>query len=319
MKIDKVSIVIPCYYSEKMLNKVVGKILDTIEHENSYQYEIILVNDGSKDGTWNIINELSEKDKRIKGINFSQNFGQHSALMAGYSYVSGDVVVGLDDDGEHNASEMYQLIDKLAEGYDYVCADYSKHNSHFRSFGTKINNFMATVFTGKPKDVDFSSFYVMRRFVIDELIKYHGPYPYIGGLIMRITKNIASVPLQRLSRISGSSGYNLRKMISLWINGFTAFSVTPLRFSSLIGCICAVCGFIFGIVTIIRKLCVPNISAGWSSTVSILLFIGGLIMLMLGMIGEYIGRIYISINNSPQYVIKETINIDEDDENEKSQ
>lgn len=312
MKIDKVSIVIPCYYSEKMLKSVVDEILKCIEQVDKYQYEIILINDGSKDETWNVIVELSGKDKRIKGINLSQNFGQHSALMAGYGIVTGDVVVGLDDDGEHNPNEMFQLIDKLSEGYDYVCADYYKHNSYFRSFGTIINNFMATTFIGKPKDVDFSSFYVMRRFVVNELVRYRGPYPYIGGLIMRATRNIASVPLKRRSRIFGTSGYNLKKMISLWLNGFTAFSVKPLRFSSLIGCISAVIGFIFGIITVIRKLVIPNISIGWSSIVSIMLFIGGLIMLMLGMIGEYIGRIYININNSPQYVIKEIINVEKE-------
>ena len=132
-------------------------------------------------------------------------------------------------------------------------------------------------------------------------------------MLLRTTSDIINVQMDERERFSGSTTFTFGKMLGMWLNGLTAFSIKPLRLSSLVGVICAIIGFIFGIVTIIRKLVVPDISVGWSSIVSIILFIGGLIMLMLGMIGEYIGRIYISINNSPQYVVKETINIDEDE------
>ena len=169
----------------------------------------------------------------------------------------------------------------------------------------------------KKKKIDSNSFFVMRRFVAQEMLRYRNSYPYIGGLIFRATKNIANVTVEHRQRMEGKSGYTVFKLIKLWMNGFTAFSVLPLRASSLVGVICAIVGFIFGIVTVIRKLVIPDISVGWSSTVSIMLFIGGLIMLMLGMIGEYIGRIYICLNNAPQYVVRETINVDgENDDTE---
>lgn len=313
MKKQKISVVIPCYKSEKMIEIVVAQILETIQKRDEYDYEIILVNDGSPDNTWQVIRGLAEKNKHIKAINFSQNFGQHSALMAAYRNVTGDIVLGLDDDGEHNPKEMFQLIDKLEEGYDYVCAAYETNQSKFRSIGTWLNNFMATTLIGKPKNVDFSSYYVMKRFVIDEVIRYEQPYPYVGGLLLRATKNIGTVPLVRQKRLYGSSGYNLLKMMRLWVNGFTAFSIKPLRAATAIGMLCAVVSFIWAIVLIINRLFFVDYVSGWVSTIVCVVFFSGMMMMMLGIIGEYIGRIYISINNAPQYVIREMVGCEKDE------
>ena len=170
---------------------------------------------------------------------------------------------------------------------------------------------MSEVLIEKPKGILGSSFYVMRSFIAKEMVKYRNSYPFVGGLVFRSTKSIANVYVEHRDRLEGKSGYTFFKLLKLWMNGFTAFSVKPLRFSSLIGIVCAIIGFVFGLITIVRKLIIPTISVGWSSTIAIMLFIGGLIMLMLGMIGEYIGRIYISINNAPQYVINKNININE--------
>lgn len=318
---EKISFVIPCYRSEKTIKSVIDEI-DLIMKENvsRYDYEIVLINDCSPDNVWSIIISIVEDRNDVKAISFAKNFGQHSALMAGYRVANGDIIITLDDDGQSPIDQTFLLIEKIHEGFDVVYAKYREvKQSLWRRIGSKINNKMSEVLIGKPKGIVGNSFYAMKNFIAKEMVRYKNSYPYIGGLVFRSTKLIANVEVEHRERLEGESGYTFVKLIKLWMNGFTAFSVAPLRFSSLVGVICAICGFIFGIVTIIRKLCMPNISAGWSSTVSILLFIGGLIMLMLGMIGEYIGRIYISINNSPQYVIKETINIDEDDENEKSQ
>ena len=312
--------VIPCYNSEQMIETVVKGVQETIvTRSEEFEYEIILVNDGSKDKTWEVISKLADRDYHIISINFSKNYGQHSALMAGYRVVSGDIILGMDDDGEHNPKEMYQLIDKLQEGYDYVCADYDTNQSQFRSVGTRLNNTMATLLINKPKDIDFSSYYVMRRFVIDEIVRYQQPYPYVGGLLLRATRNIATVPLVRQKRLSGHSGYNLKKMITLWFNGFTAFSVKPLRIATVLGMLSSIIGFIWMIVLILEKLIGKQMMLGYTSMMACITFFCGMIMILLGVIGEYVGRIYISINNAPQYVIKEVRHnkeTNEDAENE---
>ena len=158
----------------------------------------------------------------------------------------------------------------------------------------------------------------MKRFVVDEIIKYDHSYTYIAGLVLRATRNIGYVPIEQRERYEGKSGYSLKGLISLWLNGFTAFSVKPLEIGSFLGGFFAFVGFVVAIVTIIRKIIIPDIQAGWSSIISTILIIGGFIMLMLGLIGEYIGRIYICINNAPQFVIKEIIKSEVPHENSKS-
>lgn len=316
---ELISFCIPCYKSSHTIIPVIEEI-NRIMEEREYDYEIITVVDGSPDDVFDILKKYANEHKFLKVINFSKNFSQANARMATLRYAKGDYMVCLDDDGQCPMANLWELIEPLFNGKDVSIATYpKKKQSLFKNFGSAVNRLMIHTLMDVPKEFSMSNFFAMKRFVSEQILKYSNPYPYITGLIVQSTNNISYVVMDERERFEGTTGYTFTKLLSLWLNGFTAFSVKPLRISSLVGVICALCGFVFGIVTIIRKLCVPNISAGWSSTVSILLFIGGLIMLMLGMIGEYIGRIYISINNSPQYVIKETINIDEDDENEKSQ
>lgn len=315
---DKVnySFVIPCYNSEKTIGFIVEQIINAVQKYNLGKYEIILVNDASTDNTWNVIYSLAAQNSSITAINFSKNFGQHSAIISAFRESSREYIVGLDDDGEHSPDDVMILISEIKKsGYDYVCGKYKKKkDSAFRNLGTKFNNLMASILIGKPKEVEFSSYYIMRRFLVDEIIKYNGPYPYIAGLVLRATKKVGMVEMPKHERISGSSGYNLVKLLRLWLNGFTAFSVKPLRIATVLGILCAFIGFVFGAITIIRKIMNPDILMGYSSLMAVLLFIGGMIMVMLGMVGEYIGRIYICINNSPQYVIRETISIKQNDE-----
>lgn len=303
-----ISVIIPCYNSQNMIGKVVEQIQVTFD-QNKYTYEIILINDASKDQTWKVICSLAEKIENIVAINLSKNFGQHAAIMAGFNAATGDIIAGIDDDGEYNANDFPKLINKLDEGFDYVCGDYvKKKDSVYRNLGTKINNFMATKLIDKPKDIDLSSLYVMKCFVVKEIIKYDKPFPYIAGLLLRVTSNISNVELQKSERLEGGSGYNFKKLLRLWINGFTAFSILPLRIANILGIICSSIGFLFGIFIISRKILIPEIAIGYSSMMSAIMFIGGILMLLFGIIGEYIGRIYMCLNNSPQYVIKEIKN-----------
>ena len=305
----KISFVIPCYRSEKTLPGVVAEIEEKMKTYEGYEYDIFLINDCSPDGTIEVIRKLCREHENIRGIDFARNFGQHSALMAGLRHSDGDYVVCLDDDGQTPADEVDKLLGKLEEGYDAVYAKYDhKQHSLFRNFGSKLNERMTRIMLGKPKELYVSSYFAVKRFVAEDMVRYENSYPYVIGLVLRSTGNIANVSVNHREREVGSSGYTLKKLISLWFNGFTAFSVKPLRIATGIGAFSAVAGFFYGIYTIVKRLLNPDVPMGFSSTMAAIVFFGGMIMLMLGLIGEYIGRIYISLNNSPQYVIREKIN-----------
>ncbi|MBQ9116339.1 MAG: glycosyltransferase family 2 protein [Clostridia bacterium] len=307
----KLSFVIPCYCSEGSVGNVIAEIIKTVNDDGRYDYEIVCVNDFSRDNTLGVLKALAEENSKIKVISFSRNFGQHSALMAGFNYVSGDIVVCLDDDGQNPPSEMFKLIDKLEEGgYDLVSAKYKeKKHSLFRKLGTKVSFWMSTTLIGKPKDIDLNSYYVFKRYIADEIVKYKNAYPFVHGLILRITRNMANVVIEHKEREIGNSGYSFKKLLSLWMNGFTAFSEKPLRIASFLGVICSIAGFGYGLFTVINKIINPDIPVGYSSIMTVLLVLSGVIMLFLGLLGEYIGRIYISINNAPQFAVRETYNI----------
>ncbi len=302
----KISFVIPCYNSEKTIEDVVKEIETTIEKRGKDDYEIVLVNDCSKDNVWEKIKSISKQNAKVMGVCFAKNFGQHAALMAGYRKATGDIVVSLDDDGQTPADEVYSLIDKIEEGYDVVYASYAhKKHSFARNLGTKMNNFMCEVLLGKPKKLMITSFFAAKKYIVDEIVKYENSYTYVPGLVLRTTKSIGTVPVCHREREVGSSGYSFAKLVALWVNGFTAFSVTPLRISMVMGMGSAVIGFIYLIYVIVNKFINPSVPLGWSSTTAILLLLGGMILFVLGMIGEYLGRVYISLNNAPQYVVKE--------------
>ena len=307
------SFVIPCYRSEKTVQSVIDEIIIKVG-EREIDYEIIAVNDCSPDCVLWKLKSIAYNNPRVKVIDLANNMGKHAAVMAGYRHVRGDIVVNLDDDGQCPLDMLWDLVDRLGDDCDISMARYpKKKQSAFKNLGSTFNGLMAKVIIGKPRKLQISNFSVMKRFVVEEIVKYNNPYPYLGGLFVRTTKRIVNIPMEERDRTFGTTGFTLKKSVKLLLNGYTAFSVRPLRIASFVGIISAIIGFIFGLFTIIRKIVLPNISVGWSSTVAILLFIGGLIMLMLGMIGEYIGRIYISINNSPQYVIREKINIINDE------
>lgn len=303
---SKISFVIPCYRSEHTIEAVVAEIIDTMKGLAVYEYDIVLVNDCSPDHTYEVIERICEKNNNITGISLAKNFGQHAALMAGLRRADGDIVVCLDDDGQTPADEVGDLIDAIEKGSDVVYASYdSKKHSAFRNFGSHINDIMTRMMLGKPKNLQVTSYFAAKRFVVDSMLAYEHSYPYVIGLVLRATKNISNVPVHHRSRTIGDSGYTMRKLLSLWFNGFTAFSILPLRIATVTGVLFAVAGFTYGVYTVIKRFVNPAVPMGFSSLMAAVVFIGGMLMIMLGLIGEYIGRIYISINRSPQYVIRE--------------
>jgi len=308
---ETVSFVIPCYRSEKTIGKVVAEIQIVMKDLVEYNYEIILVNDYSPDNVWSVIKEMC-RDSHIKGICLAKNFGQASAVMAGYSKVTGDYVITVDDDGQSpldSSSEAIRLLKSQDFDVVYGTCEEAKFNV-FRRFGSKVNSWMAKVMFDRPVTKRVVSFSVARRFVIDEMVRYHNAYPYISGLVYRTTRNIGYLPVHHRKRMMGESGYSFKKLIGVWLNGFTAFSIKPLRIASFLGVVTSFVGLMCALITIVNKIIHPLVAIGWSSTMSILLILGGIILLVLGMIGEYVGRIYMCINESPQYVIREFIDED---------
>lgn len=304
---QKLSFVIPCYHSAQTIEAVVRDIVATVAQRSEYRYEIILVNDNPPDDTWDVIRRLCAENDRIHGICFSKNFGQHSALMAGYRHVTGDIIVSLDDDGQNPPSEMFKLIDALDEQTDLVYANYkSKKHSLFRNFGSKVNDGMVRWLLNKPKGLYLASYYAAKRFVVEEMIRCENPFPYIDGLALRSTSAYKNVDIEHRERAAGKSGYSFGKLLALWVNGLTSFSVKPLRLATLLGFVTSAIGFILALVIVILKLVLKDaVSAGWPSLMTVVLILNGAVMMMLGLVGEYVGRIYITMNKSPQYVIKQ--------------
>lgn len=308
MENKKISFVIPCYKSSQTIGSVITEIEETMNTMEQYTYEVILVNDASPDDTFDVLTKLAEEKNHITAVNLAKNFGQHAALMAGFSFVTGDILVCLDDDGQTPADEVGNLLAAIEEGNDVVYAKYvNKKHSLFRNFGSAMNEWMAHMLLGKPKELFVSSYFAARKFVVDEMLKYDKSYPYIIGLVLRTTNKIVNVTVNHREREIGQSGYTFGKLLSLWFNGFTAFSVKPLRIATAVGTLCACTGFVYGIYTVIKKLINPAVPVGFSSLMAVLVFIGGMLMLMLGLVGEYIGRMYIGMNNAPQYVVREVV------------
>lgn len=306
----KYSFVIPCYNSEKTISKLVKMTSSEMISLNKNNFEFILVNDFSKDNTIGELIKLADEYKNVKVIDLARNSGQHNALMAALNHVTGDVVIGMDDDLQTHPSQLNKLFSKLEEGHDLVYGKYpEKKHSFFRNLGSRFNNWTVKLLLGKPKDLKACSFWVARRFVIDEVIKYKNPYTHLQGLFLRTTKNIVNVEIEHFERAVGESNYTIKKLIKLW-SSCTNFSILPLRIATVLGISLSGVGFLGALVVIIRKLLNPDILVGWSSIMVAILFFSGLNLLFIGLVGEYIGRIFISINNAPQYVIRDTYNLD---------
>ena len=304
----KLSFVIPCYRSQETISTVVDEIERTVAALGAYDYEIILVNDSSPDDTFSVISALAENDRHITAVDLAKNFGQHAALMCGMRRSSGEIVICLDDDGQTPADEVGKLLEKIEEGYDVVYASYGhKQHSGFRNFGSRVNAKMTEIMLGKPRELSLTSYFAAKRFIIDEMLRYENCFPYVMGLVLRSTKNICNVTVNHRARELGQSGYNLGKLLGLWMNGFTSFSIKPLRLATYFGALTAFAGFIYALVIIIRHFTVGLAPLGWSSTTALLLILGGIILLVLGLTGEYIGRIFMCVNDSPQYVERQVV------------
>ena len=305
------SIVIPVYNSSSIISKLVSNVIEEIlKNKKILSHQIILVNDNSKDDSWNKILDICDKEKFVSGINLMKNYGQHNALMAGLHSTDGDYIITMDDDFQHSPTEISKILDKMNEGYDACFTNY-KNNKYniFKIFSSWVYNKISNFLIDKPKNIYLSSFKCFTKKVSNEIKKYEGPFVYLDGLIFDITKNVSSVDVEHLSRLSGKTNYNIFQLISLWLRVLTNFSIIPLRISSIVGLFMTVISFIGILVIIVVKLRNPEIAAGWTSLVTILLFFSGLQLIVLGLIGEYVGRSYLNLNRKPQFIVREYINL----------
>lgn len=303
----KISFVIPCYKASDTITAVVDEIIETINMKKNYNYEIILVDDCSPDNQWTVFEKLTKNNKNIKAVSLSKNMGQHCAMMAGLSNIEGDYIVIIDADGQCPVPNLWDLIKELEDGHDVALAKYKEYKqSIFKDIGTWLNRKMTEVIMGKPKNLYLTNFITMKRYIAEEIKNYKNPYPNMDGLLLRATSDIVNIEMEERYRASGTSTFTLKKCINLWMNGFTGYSIKPLQLSFFIGIILSIIGVIlfltWFIKGIINKFIISNLLI-----LAILLFVSGIIIFILGLIGDYIGRIYMCINDSPQYVIKKRI------------
>lgn len=309
---NKVSIVIGLYNSEKIIQNVIDEITLVFSTQKKYTYEIILVDDYSPDGVYELVKKIAKEDQRIKVLHLSKNVGQTNAVMEGYRYAQGDYIVEMDDDMQMPAAAILDMLHMLEEGnYDVVFARYPEQKeSAFRRFGSKVNNKMTEIMLGKPRDIRINSFFVMRQFVAQEMIKYANNFPYLYGIIFAITKNVANLDVDHRERTNGKSNYTFRKLFGLWLNGFLNFSVQPLRFAVRLGATITIVSFIIAVILIIQRLFGDTQAIGWTSTIVVIIFFSGVQLLGIGLLGEYLGRLYLSASKLPRATVRETINCD---------
>lgn len=311
------SIVIPCYKSSNTIGKVVEMSMDVISKIEGFDCEFILVDDCSPDDTYKAIQELAEKYPNVKGVTLSKNFGQHNAIMAGMHLAKGDYIMGMDDDMQTHPSQIPAFISKMQEGYDVVFGIYKKRKFSFlKNFTSKIASFIVWHMVERPKGLEASNFWCCCKYVRDEVIKYTGYNLYLQILFYRTTNHIANIEIEHFSREEGSSNYNFKKAFRLFMS-FINYTVIPLRISEVLGVLFSAIGFIGAIFVFVQKLIQPDIAVGWSSLMCAMLLFFGITFLMLGVIGEYIGKMILNQNKTPQFVIRETVNIDKKTKEQK--
>jgi len=303
----ELSLVIPVYNGSRTIGPLVEHAAKIF---GSTSFEIVLVNDGSEDDSETVCAQLAEKfPQNVTFVHLSRNFGEHSAVLAGFTEARGRYIAVLDDDGQNPPEEVVRMLDELKrKNYDVVYGHYiEKKHSWFRNLGSRFNDRIATLMLHKPKDLYLSSFKVMNRFLINEIIKYHGPYPYTDGLIYRATRNIGQIPVEHRASVSGPSRYTFRKLVRLWLNMFLNFSIKPLRISVYVGLFASCLSIVALVAILIDKLWItPDLTVGIPTVLGSVVFFSGIQLMILGLVGEYLGRLYLDQTGTPQFVVRYT-------------
>ena len=305
-KSKKVSVIIPCYNESEGLNLFFNELTNYLPEK--YVYEIIFVNDGSNDETLEIIKEIKKSNPTVHYISFSRNFGHQNALKAGFDLASGDCAICLDADLQHPPELIPQLIEKWEEGYESVVTKRSDHDSisGFKRTTSKMFYRLTNRLSDIKLENGVADFRLLDRKILDALKNFSEDQIFLRAVIQWLGFKQITIPYKAGERIAGDSKYTLKKMFSFALSGITAFSVKPLRFSIYLGLIFALFSFIYGIYALVVFLFTDNALPGWTSILMSVLLIGGLNLLMLGIIGEYLGKLFIENKKRPNYIISET-------------
>jgi undecaprenyl-phosphate 4-deoxy-4-formamido-L-arabinose transferase len=300
----ELSFVIPVYNGSGSIARVVGRICELYR---DLPMELVLVNDGSQDDSESVCRALvREHPGTVVFVQLSRNFGEHNAVLAGLGRTRGRYAAILDDDAQNPPEEVRRLHEEAKRGgYDVVYGRYRvKHHSAFRNLGSWFNDRMANVMLAKPPELYLSSFKLMNRFVIDEIVKYRGAFPYVDGLILRTTRTIGQIDVEHRPA-ERPSGYNLRRLFLLWLNMLLNFSIAPLRLSALLGMAMSVLSLVLMVAVVVDKLYIdPDLPLGIPTLLILVVFFAGVQLVILGTIGEYLGRLFLDHSQSPQYVVR---------------
>jgi undecaprenyl-phosphate 4-deoxy-4-formamido-L-arabinose transferase len=302
------SVVIPVYNGELHILNTLEKLTEVLKNLNQ-SFEVILVNDGSSDGSWPVIDRFCKENENIVGVDLMKNFGQDNAILTGLKFSNAKYIVIMDDDLQHDPSDIPRLINEIEKGFDVVYAKFEKkQQSLVKNFGSWFNGKVANIVIRKPENVYLSPFKVLTSQVRDEIVNYEGPYPYVDGLIFRTTNKISQIPAVHYKREIGYGNYTIWKSFKVWLNLATSFSVIPLRISVLLGFSASLLAFLMAILFVAQYFLDHRGPSGWSSLIVTILFFSGVQLISIGIMGEYIGRTYIHLNRSPQSVLRKVIN-----------
>ncbi len=299
------SFIIPLYRSAETIGGVVREI-EALEVEGGH--EIVLVHDGSGEDTSRVCRELLRTARvPITLVEHARNFGEHNAVLTGWRHARGAHLVNLDDDGQHPPTEALRLWRHAQEsGLDVVFGHYEvKQHSLWRNFGSWFTNRMTDWALDKPHGFYLSSFRCVTAFMVKEVVPFAGPYPYIDGLLLQVTQRIGSIPVRHEVRKAGESTYTLSRLVRLWLSAWINFSVLPLRVATVIGLLIATAGVVAlgGVAWLWWHDRGP--ASGWGWIMAALLIFSGTQLVMLGLIGEYVGRMFLAVNQRPQSVVRD--------------
>ena len=301
------SFVIPLYHSAETIGPLVKRI-EALTVAGGH--EIVLVNDGSKDGTAAVCRRLvAEAKVPIIFVEHARNYGEHNAVLSGWRHAKGAHIVNLDDDGQNPPEEAVRMWEHaIAQELDVVFGHYAvKQHAAWRNWGSWFTNRMTDWALEKPPGFYLSSFRCVTAFVAREVAVNSGPLPYIDGLILQVTQRIGSLEVRHDERQAGASGYTLRRLVRLWLSAWINFSVLPLRLATGLGLVLASVGLVFFAVVAWMWWRGSGPTYGWGSLMAALLVFSGTQLVLLGLIGEYIGRMFLTVNQRPQSVVREVV------------
>lgn len=306
MKKQLISALIPAYNEEECIHELYKRVSDVLSKLEKYDYEILIINDGSKDKTLEILRDLNSKDKHLQYVNLARNYGKEIAMAAGLDYVKGDVVVILDADLQIPPEYIPEMLSYYEEGYDDVYGRRKSRNdeSFFKRLGTKIYYKALQSLTRVDILKNTSDFRLLSRRAVEALKQYKEQRRYTKGLFALIGFKKKEFIYEPVKRYAGKSKWNYFSLINLAIEGITSFSTFPLRLSSFLGIIVATVGFIYILFLILKTIIFGEPVRGYPTLLSIIVFLGGIQLLSLGVIGEYLGRIFDEVKNRPLYFVE---------------